>query len=138
MPRIDDSQTTEPPGFVHFGRAICCDLEQASRREWWLANGLGGYAGGTIAQCLTRRYHGLLIASAHPTLERVMVFAKADAKLHDNQRSWPLFNNCWGSGAVEPRGLSHIEQFRLEGSIPVWGFAIGELDVGEGVGMERK
>jgi glycogen debranching enzyme len=138
MPRIDDSQTTEPPGFVHFGRAICCDLEQASRREWWLANGLGGYAGGTIAQCLTRRYHGLLIASAHPPLERILVFAKADATLHDNQRSWPLFTNCWGSGAVEPRGLIHLESFRLDGSIPVWRFAIGDLIVEQCIWMERK
>ena len=138
MPRIDDSQTTELPGFVHFGRAICCDLEQASRREWWLANGLGGYAGGTIAQCLTRRYHGLLITPAHPPLERVLVFAKADATLHDNQRNWPLFTNCWGSGAVEPRGLIHLESFRLDGSIPVWRFAIGDLIVEQCIWMEQE
>ena len=73
----------EPPEFIHFGRATCCDLEQASRREWWLADGLGGYAGGTIAQCLTRRYHGLLIAPADPPLEPRLIFVKADATLHD-------------------------------------------------------
>jgi 4-alpha-glucanotransferase len=117
----------EPPDLVRFGRAICCDLEQASRREWWMANGLGGYAGGTIAQCLTRRYHGLLITPAHPPLGRLLVFAKADATLHDQGRSWRLFTNCWGSGAVEPQGLIHIESFRLDGSMPVWRFAIGDL-----------
>ena len=47
---------------IRFTRAICGDLGQAERREWWIANGLGGYAGGTIAGSLTRRYHGLLIA----------------------------------------------------------------------------
>lgn len=128
----------EPPDFVRFGRAICCDLEQASRREWWLADGLGGYAGGTIAQCLTRRYHGLLVAPANPPLGRVLVFAKADATLHDNGRSWPLFTNCWGSGAVEPQGLVHIESFRLDGSIPVWRFAIGDLILEQCVWMERE
>ena len=25
---------------------MCGDLAQAERREWWLANGLGGYASG--------------------------------------------------------------------------------------------
>ncbi|MEP6606146.1 MAG: glycogen debranching enzyme N-terminal domain-containing protein, partial [Nitrosospira sp.] len=127
----------QTPDAVRFGRATCCDLEQASQREWWLANGLGGYAGGTIAQCLTRRYHGLLIAPAHPSLERLLLFAKADATLHDNERSWPLFTNCWGSGAVEPRGLIHLESFRLDGSLPVWRFVIGDLVVEQCIWMER-
>ena len=35
-----------------FSRAICGDLAQAERREWWIANGRGGYAGGTIAGSL--------------------------------------------------------------------------------------
>ncbi|MDE2365844.1 MAG: glycogen debranching enzyme family protein [Betaproteobacteria bacterium] len=127
----------ESPDFIRFGRAICCDLEQASRREWWLADGLGGYAGGTIAQCLTRRYHGLLIAPAETSLERRLIFAKADATLHDGERSWPLFTNRWGSGAVEPEGLIHIESFQLDGGIPVWRFAIGDQVLEQCIWMER-
>lgn len=46
------------PTWIRFGREICGDLAQAERREWWLANGLGSYAAGTIAGTLTRRYHG--------------------------------------------------------------------------------
>ena len=33
------------------------------RREWLVTNGLGGYASGTVAGVVTRRYHGLLVAS---------------------------------------------------------------------------
>ncbi|HEY6044231.1 MAG TPA: amylo-alpha-1,6-glucosidase [Nitrosospira sp.] len=127
----------EPPDFIHFGRATCCDLEQASRREWWLADGLGGYAGGTIAQCLTRRYHGLLIAPADPPLEPRLIFVKADATLHEGRGAWPLFTNRWGSGAVEPSGLIHIESFQLDGGIPVWRFAIGDLVLEQCIWMER-
>jgi 4-alpha-glucanotransferase len=125
----------ESPDFIHFGRATCCDLEQASRREWWLADGLGGYAGGTIGQCLTRRYHGLLIAPSDPSLERRLIFVKADATLHDGEYAWPLFTNCWGSGAVEPKGLVHIESFQLDGCIPVWRFAIGDLGLEQRIWM---
>src|SRR5690349_9311032 len=128
----------ETPDFIRFGRAICCDREQASRREWWLADGLGGYAGGTIAQCLTRRYHGLLVAPARPSGERTLLFAKADATLHDGDTTWPLFTNCWGSGAVDPRGLIHIESFQLNGSIPIWRFAIGDLMVEQCIWMEQE
>jgi hypothetical protein len=47
------------PQFIRFGRETYGDLAQAERREWWLTNGLGGYASGTLAGTLTRRYHGL-------------------------------------------------------------------------------
>src|SRR6516165_1469004 len=90
------------PKLVRFGRAICGDLREAERREWWLANGLGGYAAGTIAGSLTRRYHGLLIAPVESPLGRRLVWAKADAELIDGEQSWPLFTNRWTGGAVSP------------------------------------
>jgi 4-alpha-glucanotransferase len=113
------------PEMIRFGRAICGDLHEAERREWWLANGLGGYAAGTIAGSLTRRYHGLLIAPVEPPLGRRLIWAKADADLIDGDQSWPLFTNRWSGGAIGPAGHVHTESFHLDGSIPVWLFAIG-------------
>ncbi len=124
------------PKMVRFGRAICGDLQQAEHREWWLANGLGGYAAGTIAGSLTRRYHGLLIAPLEPPLGRRLVWAKADAELVDGDRSWPLFTNRWSSGAVSPAGHVHIESFYLDGSIPVWIFAIGSMRIEARIWLE--
>ena len=99
---------TPLPNFIRFGRDICGNLAEAERREWWLGNGLGGYAAGTIAGTLTRRYHGLLIAPVNPPLGRYLVFAKADATLNDGDREWPLSTNRWGGGAVDPQGYVHI------------------------------
>ena len=113
------------PEAVHFGREICNNLIQAERREWWLANGLGAYASGTLAGSLTRRYHGLLIAPVNPPLGRVLLLAKADATLVDDNHTWPLFTNRWASGAVSPVGNRYIESFRLEGRMPVWYYAVG-------------
>jgi len=80
-----------PPNPIRFTRAICGDLAQAERREWWIANGLGGYAGGNIAGSLTRRYHGLLIAPIGSPLGRRLLLAKADATVIAGAQSWPLF-----------------------------------------------
>src|SRR6266700_449034 len=66
---------------IGFGREICGVLAAAERREWWIGNGRGAYAAGTIAQSLTRRYHGLLVAPVDPPLGRCLVLAKADAEL---------------------------------------------------------
>src|ERR671934_45745 len=58
-----------------FGREITGDLEAAERREWLCTNGLGGYASGTVAASLTRRYHGILVAALRPPLGRRVVAA---------------------------------------------------------------
>jgi 4-alpha-glucanotransferase len=121
---------------IRFGRAICGDLSAAERREWWLANGRGGYAGGTIAQSLTRRYHGLLVAPVDPPLGRVVVLTKADATLIADGAAQPLFTNHWASGAVEPAGYLALESFHLDGTIPIWRFAIGGRIVEERIWLE--
>lgn len=124
------------PSAIRFGRETCGNLAEAERREWWLSNGLGGYASGTIAGTLTRRYHGLLIAPVNPPLGRHLVFAKADATLIDGERETPLFTNRWASGAVDPQGHLHIESFQLDGRMPVWRYAVGDAVVEQRIWME--
>ncbi|MGB7933127.1 MAG: glycogen debranching enzyme N-terminal domain-containing protein [Gammaproteobacteria bacterium] len=124
------------PEFIRFGREICGDLAQAERREWWLANGLGGYAAGTIAGNLTRRYHGLLIAPVNPPLGRHLVFTRAETVLHDGEHVWELATNHWTGGAVAPQGHMHIESFHLEGRMPVWHYTVGALRLEQRIWME--
>ena len=113
------------PNEIRFGREICGDIDQAERREWWLANGRGAYAAGTVAGTLTRRYHGLLVAPLAPPLGRFLVVAKMDTILTDGEHEWPLTSNRWGDGIVSPAGQVHIESFHLDGRMPVWRYAIG-------------
>src|SRR5262245_60829178 len=124
------------PSSIRFTRAICGDLGQAERREWWIANGLGGYAGGTIAGSLTRRYHGLLIAPVASPLGRRLILAKADATVVAGARSWPLFTNRWKSGAVSPAGHIRIGSFHLDYSTPVWSYEIGDHRIEARIWME--
>src|SRR2546421_13044580 len=46
--------------------------ERPPRREWLVTNGLGGYASGTGAGILTRRDHGMLVASLPAPLGRMV------------------------------------------------------------------
>ena len=128
--------TRELPDFIRCGRALCGDLAQAERREWWLANGLGGYAAGTVAGTLTRRYHGLLIAPVKPPLDRRLVFAKADATLVDGDREIPLFSNRWAGSVAHPSGHVHLESFRLEGRMPVWRYVVGDIALEQRIWLE--
>jgi 4-alpha-glucanotransferase len=128
--------TAPLPGHVHLGRAICGQLAEAERREWWLTNGRGAYAAGTVAGSLTRRYHGLLIAPLTPPLGRHLVVAKADATLLDGECEYPLFTNRWGGGHVDPDGYRHIESFHLDGRMPTWRFAVGDRQLEARIWME--
>lgn len=122
---------------IRFGREICCDLEQAERREWWLSNGLGAYAAGNIAGSLTRRYHGLLVTPLDGALDRHLLLSKADATLEVDGQMYPLNCNRWLPGTVSPKGYTHIESFRLDGQLPVWTYAVAGVRLEHRIFMEQ-
>jgi glycogen debranching enzyme len=53
-------------------------------KEWLVTNGLGGYASGTVAGALTRRYHALLIAALPTPFGRTMMLQRVWERLR-----WP-------------------------------------------------
>ncbi len=120
-----------------FGREICGTLDAAELREWLVTNGMGGYASGTLAGTLTRRYHGLLVAALKPPLGRSLLLAKLDETARYYQRSYPLYANRWVEDIVDPNGYQQIEQFCLEGTVPVWTFAIADALLEKRVWMEQ-
>ncbi|PKO04811.1 MAG: glycogen debranching protein [Chloroflexi bacterium HGW-Chloroflexi-3] len=111
---------------ITFSRSIINNLEFAQSKEWIVTNGIGGYASGTIANLLTRRYHGLLIAALQPPLGRTLLVSKLDETISYANQNIPLFTNRWLGEIIEPHGYQNIEFFHLEGSIPVWTFSISD------------
>src|SRR5215203_5245192 len=53
-----------------WSEADAAKSEPLLTREWLVANGLGGYASGTVSGVASRRYHGLLIAALPAPLGR--------------------------------------------------------------------
>src|ERR1700686_4727857 len=111
---------------VEFGREICGVLDVAEQREWLVTNGIGGFASGTVSGNLTRRYHGLLVAALRPPVGRMQLVAKLDETVRYDAADYALGTSRWASGAIEPQGYVYIESFRLDGTMPVWRFAIGD------------
>ena len=118
--------TNPLPPIIKFGRETCGVLEIAEQREWLLTNGMGGYASGTVSGNLTRRYHGYLVAAIHPPVGRTQLVAKLEETASYEGLDYALATNRWASGAVEPKGYLNIESFCLEGTNPVWRFALGD------------
>lgn len=121
---------------IAFGRAICDDLAPGERREWLVTNGLGGYASGTVAGTLTRRYHGLLVAALRPPLERTLLLTKIDESVRYRDVPYDVFANRWNDDALSPAGYVNAERFLLDGTMPVWHFALADALLEKRVWME--
>jgi predicted glycogen debranching enzyme len=123
---------------VQFGREILGNLELAESREWLVTNGIGGFASGTAAGTSTRRYHGLLMASLQPPTDRTLLVAGMDETVHCGGTSFPLATNRWLSGDVSPKGYLQMESFHLEGTKPVWRYALADALLEKRVWMKQE
>jgi predicted glycogen debranching enzyme len=95
--------------------------ERPPRREWLITNGLGGYASGTVAGVLTRRFHGMLIAALPSPLGRVVMWNHLleRVRLPDKRVVWlGDEDEVAGHNAADTR--DHLIEFRLELGLPVW------------------
>ena len=120
-----------------YGRDRLGDLGAATRLEWLVTNGIGGYASGTASGELTRRYHGLLVASLKPPVGRTLLLAKLAESLELDGDWVDLDTNRWAGGSVAPAGHMHLESFRLDETVPVWTWAIGATRLEKRVWMEQ-
>ena len=99
--------------------------ERPPRREWLVTNGLGGYASGTVAGVMTRRYHGLLVASLPAPLGRMVMFNHLLERVRLPGRGviW-LGDEDEVAGPNAADRQEHLSEFRLELGLPVWIYRI--------------
>jgi predicted glycogen debranching enzyme len=122
---------------VRFGREVCGQLEAAETCEWLVTNGLGGFASGTVAGTATRRYHGLLIAALEPPTARTLLVSGVEESASYLGGNHSLATNRWLSGFVSPQGYLQLESFFLEGTKPVWQFAMADALLEKRVWMKQ-
>src|SRR5207249_4757349 len=92
--------------------------------------------GRSAARPRTRRYHGLLVAALDPPLGRTLLAAQVHDSVDYGGRTWALFCGRWAGGVAEPSGYQLVERFRLDGTTPVWTYAVAEALIEKRVWME--
>src|SRR3954465_3734784 len=93
------------------------------RLEGLVPKGLGGYASGTVAGVVTRRYHGLLVASLPAPLGRMVVLNHLleRVRLPGGRIAW-LGDESQVAGTNAADRGGHLVEFRLDLGLPVWIF----------------
>jgi predicted glycogen debranching enzyme len=91
-----------------------------------MTNGIGGYACGTVALANTRRYHGFLMASLAPPVQRTLLVAKIDLSVEYQGLKTALSANEFADGTISPQGFAHLESFAILEGVPTWRYAIAD------------
>jgi predicted glycogen debranching enzyme len=118
---------------IQFGKDMCGDLDAALRREWLETNGLGGFASSTIVGLNTRRYHGLLVATLKPPVERFVLLSKLEETLFIDGQAFDLSVNRY-PGAIHPQGFRYLTQFRLD-PFPTFTYEVEGIEIEKTVFM---
>jgi len=114
---------------VRLGPQLCGTLDEAAVREWLVADGVGGYAMGTVAGLRTRRYHGLLVVAVDGPANRMLGLAALDPVVVAGDARYRLATDEWSGGTVDPRGHELLVSFDLEDGVPRWRWRIGGIVV---------
>ena len=128
--RSDGLATVRPDGLtITFGPGVCGSLDESSKREWLVADGLGGYSTGTVSGLRTRRYHGLLVVAVDGPATRMLGLVALDPVLVVGDARFRLAIDEWGDGAVDPRGHELLAGFAIDRGVPRWRWQVGDVVV---------
>jgi len=87
-------------------------LNRAITFEWLYANGLGGYTSSTIVGLNVRGYHGLLVSSMSPPVDRWLTLSRLDEAMVNSEGECNLSTEQTTEG-VTHRGYKYLKRFEL-------------------------
>jgi glycogen debranching enzyme len=101
-------------------------IEQLLGKEWLLTNKRGSYSSTTLAGCNTRKYHGLLIGSLTPPVQRVMALSSCIETIETGGKQYNLtgfeFDGTFSPSFVTAKKFHQDSTVRFE-------YRLGDVDV---------
>lgn len=111
----------------HIHREQLSDFEANIRREWAMANGIGGYAGGSVTGACSRTHQGYLIASLHAPVERFLILSRTIETVTQGGRDYHL-ETTQRKGGICREGLDYLTDFIYNGNV-TFVYRAGDLTV---------
>jgi len=91
--------------------------------EWLAADGLGGFASGTVSGIRTRRYHAMLLVAAQPPAGRCVMVNGFDAAVETPTGTFPISSQRYAPDVIHPDGRNRIAEFQYTPN-PRWVYAL--------------
>ncbi len=124
---VETDRSTTNAWDLSVGSDICKNVQEGLDHEWFVTNGLGGYAAGSVVGGTTRSYHGLLVAALRPPVERDVLITKIDETVElAGKDALKLGVNEYRDGTIDPQGYNYLETFSLEADVPCFRYRLDE------------
>lgn len=111
---------------ISFDKDTDIALQEATAKEWLVTNGIGGYASSSIPCINTRRYHGILIASRRPPIERVVLVSRLEETISLRGQTYPLSACIQKNEQKSITGFQNLERFERT-PLPTWYYQIQDI-----------
>jgi glycogen debranching enzyme len=93
--------------------------------EWLQADGLGGFASGTVSGVRTRRYHALLLSATAPPCGRFVLVNGFDAWVETASGTIPITSQRYAPDVTSPDAWGRLESFVAD-PWPRWRYRLGD------------
>lgn len=111
--------------YLRFEKAVMTNLEESLRRELLRTNRSGAYSCSTLADCNTRKYHGLLVVPV-PELDddNHMLLSSLDVTVIQHGAEFNLGLHKYQGNNYSPRGHKYIREFDCD-KVPTTLYRVG-------------
>ena len=111
-------------------------IETCLEKEWLLTNGRGGYASSTIVGCNTRAYHGLLVGSLQPPVNRIMALSNCLEMILSGGKTFRL-STFEFSDKLAREGLEFLKEFRRDSGVH-FDYVLPNVELTRSVYLQRQ
>lgn len=110
--------------YLRFDRLLMTNLEKSLDKEMLRTNRAGAYSSGTIVDCNTRKYHGLLVVPVENFGGNHVLLSSCDETLIQHGAEFNIGLHKYAGDYYSPRGHKYIREFRM-GSVATTIYRIG-------------
>ncbi|MEO8403703.1 MAG: amylo-alpha-1,6-glucosidase [Chitinophagaceae bacterium] len=127
-------QALQEVAMLKKGKDQLQNFEEAARYESLETNGLGGWSGSSVIGLNTRRYHGLLVASIVPPVDRMVLLNKLDETIVLENKRIDLGANLFEGDVAGPQGYHFLQNF-CKDIFPHWVYEAEGIQLNKTIAM---
>ncbi len=115
--------------YLRFEKAVMTNLQESLRRELLRTNRSGAYSSSTLADCNTRKYHGLLVVPV-PELddENHVLLSSFDCTVIQHGAEFNLGLHKYQGNHYSPNGHKYIQEFSCD-VVPTMLYRVGGVQL---------
>lgn len=116
-----------------YGRSFWRTIEEGNELSWMIGNGIGGYANHTVSGGGAMCFHGYLIASLNPPVNRQLIFTRTQEIIEVQGREYDLTSQQYIG--VSKDGQKYLEKFTFD-SVPEYTYRVEDIYLKKTIAVE--